>query len=564
VTNPATNGKTGASLAGVYKPGKPAQAAFGICIYGKGGCVAPETIIQGPDGNHRIDDLAASGKPFRVWSIDPATGDRVAATATYAFLKGVEELFDVTLSDGRCITATAEHRFLTAEGVWLPLRRVSVGQRLSCGQTPRESSSGTSLSASHEGALRYSQTGEGSRERCLPCSRPDGQLPRLEEGIFRELSPSQGDARERTRVVYKDDLGLRPEPTHNRRRRSTVSLPSRTCFVRDEVPSIQDALGPLVRVRLQPHYTSSQSAVPSRSRSILETSIGAVHLLEGQVDERVSVNLSACVYPLVVSAITINRVGVYYDMHVPVYENYLAEGFWNHNTGKTTLLGTMPGRGLVIDVPQIEGGTFVLQDQANRIDIVPVETWDAVDAIYWFLMKSDHPYQWVAIDSLTAMTELAKRKTIKERDLDVDPHVISLQEWGKIGRLVGELVYRFRTLKQHTIWIAQERKFGGGGDEGGAGPVTLGPDTSPAALQALLPSMLLVGRLSVEHSVDGWERQLRVGPHAMYVTKARAVPGQDVPPIIRNPSLAGLLKFLLARPGAERPDEVLEQTFILG
>lgn len=220
-------------------------------------------------------------------------------------------------------------------------------------------------------------------------------------------------------------------------------------------------------------------------------------------------------------------------------------------TGKTTLIGTMPGRGLIIDVPQIEGGTFVLSDKADRIEVTSIETWDAIDNVYWFLKKGQHNYQWVAIDSITAMQELAKRKTVAERDLSADPHKLTLPEYGKIGQLVGELVYRFRTLPLHTIWIAQERKFGA--DEDSAGMI--GPDVLPSALAALKPSMLLVGRLSVEHTLEGgWERQLRIGPHPRFHTKCRARPGLDVPAAIRNPDLTRLLKYLLG--SGERPEEV--------
>lgn len=227
--------------------------------------------------------------------------------------------------------------------------------------------------------------------------------------------------------------------------------------------------------------------------------------------------------------------------------------------GKTTLLGTMPGRGLVIDVPQIEGGTFVLEAAAERIDIKPLTAWDEIDDVFWFLKKQPHQYQWVAIDSLTAMTQLAIRKTVGERDLDVDPNKISLQDWGKVGRLVGELIYRFRTLPIHTIWVAQERKFGNE-DQGDAKLV--GPDTSPSALQMLIPPLLLCGRLTIEYTLDGTaERHMRIKPHPEMYTKVRARAGLDVPAVIRNPDLGHLLKFLLG--SGERPEEVQESPMLI-
>lgn len=230
--------------------------------------------------------------------------------------------------------------------------------------------------------------------------------------------------------------------------------------------------------------------------------------------------------------------------------------------GKTRLLGTMPGKGLVIDIPQIEGGTFVLSDVADRIDIVPVAKWEEIQPIFWYLKRETHSYNWVAIDSLSAMTELAKRKSLSERSLEADPHVISKQEWGKVGRLCGELIYQFRTLPIHTIWIAQERKFGTGDDDDSG--MTIGPDVSPSSLAALLPSMLLCGRLSVEHTMDGtWERHFRIGPAEGYYTKARTAPGIESPAIVRNPNLGEILTYLLGL-STKRPDEVDESAIILG
>lgn len=230
-------------------------------------------------------------------------------------------------------------------------------------------------------------------------------------------------------------------------------------------------------------------------------------------------------------------------------------------TGKTSLLGTMPGRGLVIDIPQIEGGTFVLSDHADRIDVKEVTTWDEIDAVYWFLKKEKHAYQWVAIDSLTAMTELAKRKVISDRTLAADPHKITLPEWGELGQLVQELIYKFRTLSIHTIWIAQETTHGS--EERGE-PVQIGPDTRPRALNALIPSMLLCARTSVEQRLDGtYEYRLRIGPHPVFMTKARHKPGLEVPNLIFNANVGKLLRYLFGLPDAEPPQAVDESTNIL-
>lgn len=204
-------------------------------------------------------------------------------------------------------------------------------------------------------------------------------------------------------------------------------------------------------------------------------------------------------------------------------------------TGKTTLLGTMPGKGLVIDVPQIEGGTEVIANHADRIDVTPVESWNEVEAVYKFLASGEHEFRWVAFDSITAFTELAKRRTIRERELSADPYKIELQDWGKIGQLVGDLIYKFRTLKLITIWVAQEDKRDG---------VTC-PALTPAALTALMPSMALVARLSVAYNLTGQvERILQVGSSPECLTKCRAKPEVTVPQAIRSPNLETLLRYL--------------------
>jgi hypothetical protein len=91
-------------------------------------CLAPDTLIDGPDGKERIDVLTERGQPFRVWSLTPE-GNRVAAIASRAFRKGFAELFTYTMTDGRFITVTQDHRFLTPYG-YRPASSVSVGEHV--------------------------------------------------------------------------------------------------------------------------------------------------------------------------------------------------------------------------------------------------------------------------------------------------------------------------------------------------------------------------------------------------------------------------------------------------
>jgi hypothetical protein len=90
--------------------------------------VAGETLIDGPDGKERIDVLAERGQPFRVWSIDE-TGQKVPATAIFAFKKGNAELFEYLLDNGSVLKATKQHRWLTPEG-WAETGKAVIGTRV--------------------------------------------------------------------------------------------------------------------------------------------------------------------------------------------------------------------------------------------------------------------------------------------------------------------------------------------------------------------------------------------------------------------------------------------------
>lgn len=234
--------------------------------------------------------------------------------------------------------------------------------------------------------------------------------------------------------------------------------------------------------------------------------------------------------------------------------------------GKTTLLKSMPGNGLLIDVPVLEGGDLVLgdADTADRVEAYTCTEWNQVQEVFEELRKgtalqSGKKLNWVAFDSVTGLLKLAYNKIVNDRDkrLDQAPHKITLPEHGQAGALVNKLILDCNNLPQMgqniwRIWIAQQRKHGGKNeddDDGESEPLRMGPDVIRSVLTTLTPPLMLLGRLTVTVNDDTGEqtRVMRVGPpDHFYMAKYRAKPGKTLPNLIKDPDLGGILKYLLA------------------
>ncbi len=95
------------------------------------GCLTADTRLLRADTNAEITlgELMSSGaRDTPVWALD----DRlklVPRTLTHAFPSGNKEVFEVELTSGRTVKATANHPFLTYEG-WMPLAELVEGSRV--------------------------------------------------------------------------------------------------------------------------------------------------------------------------------------------------------------------------------------------------------------------------------------------------------------------------------------------------------------------------------------------------------------------------------------------------
>lgn len=111
-------------------------------------CLAGDTLIYGTKWDHghlsrlqkyRLEDLYAMTrtpygrsclKSLRLRCLDEQSGTFAPGKVKSILCSGVKPVFKVTLSDGKTITSTKEHRFLTKDG-WMPLEDVVGGLRIS-------------------------------------------------------------------------------------------------------------------------------------------------------------------------------------------------------------------------------------------------------------------------------------------------------------------------------------------------------------------------------------------------------------------------------------------------
>jgi hypothetical protein len=350
-------------------------------------CIAGETIIQSPDGNASIKELAERGKPIRIWALND-DGKPVIAQASAPFKKGTAPLYEFKLASGRSITVTKGHRFLSDYG-WMLAGAANVGTRIAvCEPSHLQSIQGHGLSEFLPGAQRWHHILADSRGHYGHAHRPDGQQPQSVGDIAQVLFPLQGDAHEHSQpLFYTDDSGNKSEHNHHHQIAVHLSMlgliPLGNYTVGDEgyptLPSCCEwpVLSNVTLLRFYQCASPAQSIRESglykgqawtggRSESLLSKGgaisgyrIASLPVGCGQpniLTQKLSLGFASpapsnslsgryalqysltsphshSLYYDTVVSIKRNRKDIYYDMHVPGYENYLANGIWNHNTG---------------------------------------------------------------------------------------------------------------------------------------------------------------------------------------------------------------------------------------
>lgn len=218
--------------------------------------------------------------------------------------------------------------------------------------------------------------------------------------------------------------------------------------------------------------------------------------------------------------------------------------------GKTRLVSSCPNV-LLIDVNE-QGHDSVTKDWDPHV--YPVEYWDQLLEVFWYLQSGDHSYKAFAIDGITGMQNLCMKFVLGDeasRDASRDPDMPSRQVWGKVGELMKTQIINFRNLPMHGLFTALERKrfTGDDQDEAEEAEVSFGPNCSPGIAAQVEAAVGMIGYLYNRQVVirpkakEGKKRpkpqrvartRLIIGPSDRYLTKDRyglMVPYIDAPDI---------------------------------
>lgn len=291
------------------------------------GCVAGETKIWNP----------IVGKSVRIDSIE---GGLVVATtnglsvSTLPKQYNKKNLYKVKTSRGNSIICTKQHRFMTASG-WKTLSSCEVGERLlSYGGFHPLTIWDTFRSILSLGARSFLRKVLDWKCRYSFYRRLDDGLLRLEEAIGREIPPSPYDAVEHN-LRYLQTGDLEKELERNRLYQWLYQFCRSDSLLLFEHPVVNDAIR-----TLQTSFERSYKTYPKYLQFLLKIFL-IVPMIQFLIGLRVRFYLTYHNHSRrydTLSSVKFERKDRYYDLHVPNGNNYMAQGFYNHNSGKTLIL----------------------------------------------------------------------------------------------------------------------------------------------------------------------------------------------------------------------------------
>lgn len=223
--------------------------------------------------------------------------------------------------------------------------------------------------------------------------------------------------------------------------------------------------------------------------------------------------------------------------------------YGRNKKGKTRFCTTAP------DVLILDPETGTEEERRAAPDVWPIDQWSDIHDAYMFLKGggkspiTGRPYQWVALDGATRISNIALRWVMsqtEERSLEKKPGQVGKQDYGRSGEMFKGMLLNFHSLREIGVIItAQERMVeienpDETDEEVDQVAATFVPDLPKGARSAVNSMVDLIGRLYIyrgtytkkfrqkdtgkiiEKEMEGIQRRLWIGPHALYDTGYRS------------------------------------------
>ena len=223
--------------------------------------------------------------------------------------------------------------------------------------------------------------------------------------------------------------------------------------------------------------------------------------------------------------------------------------YGRNKKGKTRFGYSAPNC-LILD-PEV--GTEELPEDAN---IWPIHKWEDMEDAFKFLKSGQHDFEWVCVDGLTRIQNMALRfvmKQAEERDLDRIPGMVQLKDYGKSGELMKGMLFNFHYLPMGVVYTAQERmetpgEFDSEDEDVEDATVRYVPDLPKGVRSAVNAIVNAIGRIytvKIESEKTGKEviqRRLWIAPSESLDTGVRSK--HKLPEYVKNPTVPKLVELM--------------------
>jgi superfamily II DNA or RNA helicase len=307
-----------------------------ICRMGRASlfwdCVAGDTIISSPDGDREIGLLTDDGKPIRVYSVD-TNGNIVIADASCPFVNGYGALYEIEFESGTKILATRRHRFLTSSG-WLSVGSLQPSQRLVAFSPILHSSiSDVCLLTRSSGVLHLRSVQQDSQESYFACLRRRDEQLQMAGEISLAFVQQQDDVPVHgQRLLHADVLGHKSSHIHQCRDNDHLSTQDSFCLDASwaEVAECQP-----LSFGCERYFWNNQRLQLFPEDICLPSQVYGASLSESE--SFAGVQCETCEPPFIcfdtVASVHYIKHDWHYDIWVPGFSNYFANGICSHNCG---------------------------------------------------------------------------------------------------------------------------------------------------------------------------------------------------------------------------------------